>query len=100
MSVKYASDFFDIESQVTECPPNPYASGYGRKIPTRYMVRLRPRKVLNTVTAELCGTVGVVVHGSWTSWRRVYCICFSNAGSVYVRVQGEELFLHDFDLMS
>ena len=38
------------------------ASGYGRRIPTPYMVQLpdSPR------------------------WRRVYCCCFSNAGTCYV----------------
>jgi hypothetical protein len=38
------------------------ASGYGKKIPTVYMVRLpgNPR------------------------WRRVYCCCYSNAGTCYV----------------
>ena len=36
------------------------ASGYGRKIPTRYMVQLNGR------------------------WRRVYCCIFSNVGTCYV----------------
>jgi hypothetical protein len=36
------------------------ASGYGRKIPTVYQVRIRGR------------------------WRRVYCYVFSNAGTCYV----------------
>ena len=38
------------------------ASGYGRKLPTRWMVKLpgSPR------------------------WRRVYCCCYSNAGTCYV----------------
>jgi hypothetical protein len=38
------------------------ASGYGRKIPTRHMVRLPGNK----------------------RWRRVYCCIFSNAGTCYV----------------
>lgn len=37
-------------------------SGYGRKIPTRYMVRIPGQ----------------------TRWRRVYCCCFSNSGTCYV----------------
>ena len=36
------------------------ASGYGRKIPTRYMVRLNGK------------------------WRRVYCAIFSNSGTLYI----------------
>ncbi len=40
-------------------------SGYGRRIPTSRMIRLRGR------------------------WRRVYCCIFSNSGTCYVE-QGEE----------
>lgn len=36
------------------------ATGYGRKIPTRYMVQ----------------------HGG--KWRRVYCCIFSNSGTLYI----------------
>ena len=36
------------------------ASGYGRRIPTRYMVRLNGK------------------------WRRVYCCVFSNIGTLYI----------------
>lgn len=36
------------------------ASGYGRRIPTRYMVRLNGK------------------------WRRVYCCIFSNSGTLYI----------------
>ena len=36
------------------------ATGYGRKIPTRYMVH----------------------HGG--KWRRVYCCVFSNSGTLYI----------------
>ena len=40
------------------------ASGYGRKIPTRYMVRVGNR------------------------WRRVYCCQIGNAGSLYIGKPG------------
>jgi hypothetical protein len=36
------------------------ATGYGRKIPTRYMIRLNGK------------------------WRRVYCCIFSNSGTCYI----------------
>ena len=36
------------------------ASGYGRRMPTQYMVKYNNK------------------------WRRVYCICFSNAGTLYI----------------
>lgn len=42
------------------------ATGYGSKIPTRYMVRTVDQK-----------------------WRRVYCAIFSNVGSTYV-MHGKE----------
>lgn len=42
------------------------ATGYGAKIPTRYMVRTVDKK-----------------------WRRVYCAIFSNSGSFYV-MHGKE----------
>jgi len=42
------------------------ATGYGKKIPTRYMVRTIDQK-----------------------WRRVYCCIFSNVGTTYV-IHGKE----------
>jgi len=41
-------------------------SGYGRKIPTATMVKLPGGK----------------------RWRRVYCCCWSNAGTCYVEADG------------
>jgi hypothetical protein len=52
------------------------ASGYGRKIPMRYMV-------------QLAGD---------TRWRRVYAMCYGNAASVYVVRDGETVFLSDTEL--
>jgi hypothetical protein len=40
------------------------ASGYGNKIPTRYMVQWRGR------------------------WRRVYCACYGNSGTCYIGKPG------------
>jgi hypothetical protein len=40
------------------------ASGYGKKIPTSYMVRLNNR------------------------WRRVYCTIYSNSGTCYIEQNG------------
>ncbi len=48
------------------------ASGYGTRIPTRYMVKYR-------------GT-----------WRRVYAIRKANAASAYIISKGERLFIRDF----
>lgn len=53
------------------------ASGYGNKLPTQYMVR---------------------AAGKGQQWRRVYCICHSNVGSLYVAVKGERRFLREYEL--
>ena len=55
------------------CPRNPYASGYGRKIPTRWLVR---------------------IDGS-DRFRRVYAICFSNCASHYITMKGKMYFIPD-----
>ena len=53
------------------------SDGYGRKIATSYLVRFDRRG----------------------PWRRVYCVCFSNCGSLYCLVNGESYyFRHDEDL--
>lgn len=51
-------------------PRNPYASGYGRKIPTRYRVRTIDQK-----------------------WRRVYVVCFSNVGTSYIIENGQPVIV-------
>lgn len=43
------------------------ASGYGKKITTQWMLKYQGR------------------------WRRVYCCCFSNSGTNYVRVDGQDV---------
>ena len=59
------------EYKETDTPPNPYAMGYGKKIPTRFMLKLRGR------------------------WHRVYCACFSNNGTLWVKHRGQE-FIVDY----
>jgi len=51
-------------------PANPYASGYGPKIPTRYRVKYGDNR-----------------------WRRVYVMQYGNAGSAYILKEGKELFI-------
>ncbi len=46
----------------TDAPANPYRTGYGKQIPTPFMVRTIDQK-----------------------WRRVYVACFSNIGTAYVK---------------
>lgn len=51
------------------------ASGYGRKLTSTRMIRIH----------------------SETRWRRVYIVCFSNAGTAYVLVQRQPRYLRDTD---
>lgn len=47
---------------------------YGNKIPTGFELQLRDKR-----------------------WRRVYCICWSNSGSLYVVVGGKNVYLGTYD---
>ena len=49
-----------VEVKSTEAPRNNSRTGYGSRLPTRYMV-----KYLN-------------------KWRRVYCVIYSNVGTLYI----------------
>ena len=49
------------------------ASGYGRKLTSSKMVRIKGEKV----------------------WRRVYIVCFSNSGSAYILVKGNAFYIRD-----
>lgn len=55
--------------RITDTPPTRSATGYGRKLPTRYMLRIGPR------------------------WHRVYMMQYSNSGTAYVLKGGHELVL-------
>ena len=51
------------------------ASGYGDKIPSRIVIQCADRR-----------------------WRRVYISQFSNAGSAYLLINRQRLYLHDYQL--
>ena len=53
----------------TEAPRFYSASGYGSRIPTEYMV------------------------WSASRWRRVYCVCWSNVGSLYIGRGDSKIFV-------
>ena len=59
-----------------DAPVNRSRTGYGSKIPTSYCVQ---------------------VDGG-RQWYRVYCICHSNVGSLYILPGGERRFIHDCDI--
>lgn len=52
-------------------PRNPYATGYGRKIPTHFQLKYAGR------------------------WHRVYAMCYSNTATHYIRSGGAELVLEN-----
>lgn len=54
----------EVEARQTEAPRNPYATGYGARIPSRWQVKWAGR------------------------WRRVYVACFSNSGTAYIGKPG------------
>ena len=54
-----------IEAKITEAPRNNSVTGYGKAIPTQYMVKLD--------------------RGPRSQWQRVYAICYSNTASHYVK---------------
>lgn len=78
MPVKYLanSGYACSIYRTATCPQSNSRTGYGRKLPTRYMV--------------YCHTTGRKY--------RVYAICYSNASSWYITVKGEQLFLRDADV--
>ena len=53
----------------TECPKSNSKTGYGDKIPTQYMVYIANK------------------------WRRVYCCQYSNIGTCYVLIKGEQVII-------
>lgn len=66
MTVKYLAKKDVLSVKKTDVPLFYSASGYGRAIPTQYMVQLRDKR-----------------------WRRVYVCCFSNAGTAYIKTKDD-----------
>lgn len=62
-----------VTKPAADAPRNPYASGYGMKIPSATLA---------------------FVNGKW---QRVYVACFSNAGSAWVQVKGERVLIQERD---
>jgi hypothetical protein len=73
--VTYLEDSHKVTAakQTELSPYQQTASGYGSKLRTSYMIQLDGKPL----------------------WRRIYCICYSNSGSLYVLVSGQRLFVHD-----
>lgn len=69
MTITWLDDALITDVKLTDTPPHRSATGYGRKIPTRYMVQITKR------------------------WHRIYMMQYSNAGTAYVLKGGDELIL-------
>jgi hypothetical protein len=65
---------YDVQSSLVridkEAPYNPYRTGYGSAIPTRYRVRTQGKR-----------------------WHRVYCMCYGNSGTCYIRENNQLVFV-------
>lgn len=72
--VTYLDETRVTDKRQTKAPLNRSRSGYGNKIPSTWMLKLDGKR-----------------------WHRVYIICFSNAGSAYILVKDERLFLGSYD---
>ena len=62
----------EVDVRVTPTPLGRPVTGYGRRIPTSYMVKFKNR------------------------WRRVYCCQYSNAGTLYIgtlSLEGEKIIV-------
>lgn len=75
-SVKYV-DGYEAKVEPVKYEYGRNADGYGSKIGTDYMIRLK---------------------GKGERWRRVYAICYSNSASHYVIIKGERLYCRSFEL--
>ena len=68
----HSSYTMTVTCKETEAPVNRSVTGYGSRIPTRYMVHFQGR------------------------WRRVYCRIYSNVGTLYIgtlRESGERIIV-------
>ena len=73
MSVTYIESALVKGMRIDDkAPLNNYASVLlGEKIPTRYWLQ----------------------YGASNRWRRVWCVCYGNVGSLYIVVNGVDLYL-------
>jgi len=74
VAIAYLDDKRVTAKRATTPPIHRSASGYGSKIPTQWLLQIDGKR-----------------------WHRVYVVQWSNAGSCYVLVGGERLFLGSYD---
>ena len=75
------TEYFEGDAQLIDAPLwwhlkglSQTSTGYGRKLTTRYKVRHNGRLY------------------------RVYCVCFSNSGTLYILPGGTPLYIRDSDI--
>ena len=68
---------------ILQLAPGQGADGYGRKIHTDFILQFKDEN-------------GVPQGKKY----RVYCVCFSNAGSNYILVKGQALYIRDYHSIS
>lgn len=71
MAIKWLDNDTVTAVKITDAPFNRSVTGYGPKIPTRYMLRIGPR------------------------WHRVYMMQYANSGTPYVVKGGHDLILEN-----
>ena len=59
------------EIKIKETMSSRYSPSYGKKLSTCYMIK----------------------YGKPARWRRVYCVNYSNSGSIYIIVDGKDLYI-------
>lgn len=61
----YLTQAVDVKETETPRGRHRNATGYGKQLPTPYMVKWEGR------------------------WRRVYCVCYSNSGTLYIKADSD-----------
>ena len=84
-----------VDRKITDRPYCGSVTGYGRKLPTQYMIKVG--KVYKGMYSTDESNIPKCVD---TRWRRVYAICHSNNASLYVLLKGNKIFLNELELES
>jgi len=74
VSLRYLDPARIIDKKQTKVPVDYSVTGYGRKRPTSWMLKLDDKR-----------------------WYRVYCMVYSNNGSCYIATKNSNVFLGSYD---
>lgn len=76
MRLNYLDQSFDVKDAPLwfhKAGLSETATGYGRRLRSTRMIRIKGEKI----------------------WRRVYVMCYSNSGTAYVRIKGQQYIVRD-----